>query len=227
MTLIIKDHDANHADTTYVFSLDANGDLTVGGENSSQDPDHCIYIEDAQGLDTFRFTSFREAVTIDLDPNGGVSTLKEGDYPPKAKIICDSLIENAIGGTGNDCIKGNEVSNTLTGGKGGDELTGCGAGDVFAYSNIAASRPQAGRFDIITDFESGLDKLGLSGIDANKTIGGNQHFKFIGAQGFHDKAGELRVTANNVVLGDTNGDGVADFKIVVHGDHVLVSDILL
>jgi hypothetical protein len=34
------------------------------------------------------------------------------------------------------------------------------------------------------------------------------------------------VTNGNRVLGDTDGDGHADFKAVVHGDHVLGTDII-
>lgn len=70
--------------------------------------------------------------------------------------------------------------------------------------------------------ERGQDVIDLIGIDAKTTVGGNQAFRFIGAQAFHDRAGELRfkvVAAQDLVIvqGDVNGDGRADFEIKVNG----------
>lgn len=51
--------------------------------------------------------------------------------------------------------------------------------------------------------------------------GGNQAFKFIKKQDFHDKKGELRYKVKKgdaIVQGDVNGDGKADFSI--HVDNV-------
>lgn len=92
---------------------------------------------------------------------------------------------------------------------------------------MAGSKAAPGLFDVIEDFTSGSDFINLHKIDANRTIGGNQHFKFIGDNAFSHTAGELRLTSHNVLLGDVNGDGHADLKISVHGDHVLATDILL
>ena len=59
----------------------------------------------------------------------------------------------------------------------------------------------------------------ISEIDrAKKGVGGNQKFKFIGKHDFHDTKGELRYEdkgAKVVVQGDVNGDGKADFEILV------------
>ena len=63
----IKDLDANHARHDLSFSLNGT-EFAIGGENSSQDPDNCIFIQDVQGLDTFDFHLLRQGVTIDLDP---------------------------------------------------------------------------------------------------------------------------------------------------------------
>jgi Ca2+-binding RTX toxin-like protein len=222
----IKDLDTNHADTTYEFSLNGT-DFAVGGENSSQDPDNCIRIQDVQGLDTFDFHLIRQGLTISLDQNGGTSYVTDLVGGPEAKIICESLIENATGGTANDCIKGNDYSNVLNGGRGGDDLTGCGGSDTFTYTGVNASLNSAGLFDTIQDFEHGIDLINVHGIDANHNKFGDQNFKFIGSSNFHHQAGELRVTSNNVILADTDGDGHADFKIKVLGDHVQGSDIFL
>lgn len=46
-------------------------------------------------------------------------------------IVEGSIIENAIGGNGNDVIIGNDVANKLDGGKGNDTLTGGKGNDTL------------------------------------------------------------------------------------------------
>jgi hypothetical protein len=65
--------------------------------------------------------------------------------------------------------------------------------------------------DRIEDLQSG-DIIDLSDIDANQNVAGNQAFTFVGDAAFSNVAGELRATAN-LVQGDVNGDGIADFQI--------------
>jgi Ca2+-binding RTX toxin-like protein len=119
------------------------------------------------------------------------------------------------GGGGRDTIIGSTGADTIIGGGAGDLLTGGGGADTFLFRSITESRP--GAKDIITDFTQGQDILHLTTIDANSVLAGNQDFSFIGDAAFSNIAGELRAdtgTAGIVrVLGDTNGDGVADFEI--------------
>jgi len=66
----------------------------------------------------------------------------------------------------------------------------------------------------------GQDKIDLSLIDANTTLAGNQAFSFVGVKPFFGSAGDLYVTntmAGALVEGDVNGDGVADFRVLVMG----------
>jgi hypothetical protein len=63
-------------------------------------------------------------------------------------------------------------------------------------------------------------------MDANSTVAGDQAFAFIGAAAFTHHAGEVRFAAsggNTIVSGDVNGDGVADFNIVLTGAITLVA----
>jgi hypothetical protein len=65
-----------------------------------------------------------------------------------------------------------------------------------------------------------LDTVHLLRIDADTGIGGNQAFSFIGASAFSGAAGELRYkqgASTTSVLGDVDGDGIADPKIVFDG----------
>ena len=125
-----------------------------------------------------------------------------------------SGIENVIGTSGGDTLEGNSVGNVLTGGRGQDTLIGGGGADTFAFNSTADSAN--GTPDLITDFVSGVDKLDLSGIDANTALAGNQGFSFLGAGAFDNHAAELIyqvIQGSAFVRGDVDGDGVADFTI--------------
>lgn len=61
--------------------------------------------------------------------------------------------------------------------------------------------------------------IDLSRIDAHAQAAGDQAFSFIGGGAFSGHAGELRVQEDRapiwLVQGDIDGDGSADFEIVV------------
>ena len=72
--------------------------------------------------------------------------------------------------------------------------------------------------DKILDFEVGVDKIDVSSIDANSTVGSDQAFSFIGSAAFSHTAGELRaelVSGVWHVAGDIDGNGAADFAILL------------
>ncbi len=136
--------------------------------------------------------------------------------PVSIQVGSDTLtsISNVIGTINNDTIVGNSSANVLTGGHGQDTMTGRGGADTFVFNSITDS--SNGAPDLITDFQHALDKLDLSGIDANSSLSGNQGFTFLGAGAFDNHAAELLyqvIQGNAFVRGDVNGDGVADFTI--------------
>ena len=136
-----------------------------------------------------------------------------------------SGIASINGGGGNDSIFGSAGADTIVGAVGADTLRGNGGADRFDY-NVANDSKSSAR-DTILDFEDGIDKIDLSGVDASTTASGNQAFSFLGEGNFTNRAGQLRVDTSNpsqtLVLGDTNGDGTADFAIVLTGSHSLTS----
>ena len=151
------------------------------------------------------------------------------------------------GGLGNDAIYGGDGNDKLGGDAGNDVLVGAGGedlihgaagrdvlnggadADVFLYRFVADSGPGAALRDAIHGFEGGLDQIDLRQIDANSILTGNQAFSFIGAAAFTGVAGQLRLVsgANSFLLGDENGNGVADFEIALIAFAPSVNDILL
>jgi serralysin len=137
-------------------------------------------------------------------------------------------IENATGGSARDLLWGNEVANTLrglgsndvlNGFEGADTLYGGAGNDAFMFSHVE-------RGDRIMDWNAG-DTIDLREIDANGGLAGDQQFTFVGSAAFSNAAGQLRY-ANGLLEGDVNGDGVADFNVMLSGNPVIgAADLLL
>jgi serralysin len=143
-----------------------------------------------------------------------------------------SSIENATGSVRADEIQGSAGANLLTGGGGLDALKGLGGADRFIYTRIADAKVFVDAADEIFDFTRAQgDKVDLRKIDANTAVDGNQSFVFISADAFSNAARQLRFTLSGgdaVVQGDVNGDGTADFQILLSGaGAVIASDFLL
>jgi Ca2+-binding RTX toxin-like protein len=123
----------------------------------------------------------------------GRDTLRGGDG--------DDLL---FGGDGFDILQGGAGNDTLLASAGGEVMTGGAGADLFLFRADAEDAT-------IRDFTSGEDLIDLSAIDADLTQAGDQAFTFIGGARF-GAAGELRLKGH-VLLGDRDGDGVADLAI--------------
>ncbi|MDO9526823.1 MAG: calcium-binding protein [Gemmobacter sp.] len=121
--------------------------------------------------------------------------------------------DNLIAGGGNDRMFGGAGNDRLRGGTGIDTMTGGSGADMFVFASVAEASTGAGH-DLITDFEVGIDRIHLTGIDANLNAAGDQSFVFIGSAAFSSVAGELRY-ANGLVTGDVDGNGRANFTIEI------------
>jgi Ca2+-binding RTX toxin-like protein len=135
------------------------------------------------------------------------------------------------GGDGDDVLRGGVGNDKLTDGLGNDILTGNAGVDRFIFSQFVddASLVTLGT---ITDFKHRQhDKIDLHLIDADdNALNGNQAFTFLGDNGtFTNEAGELRfVTATHTLEGDTDGDGNADFAVVLNNvNHLVRGDFVL
>jgi Ca2+-binding RTX toxin-like protein len=133
------------------------------------------------------------------------------------------------GGAGNDVLNGDTGADRLFGAIGRDVMTGDvgtagGYDDVFIFTRTTDSLNSA-LSDRITDFHRGEDKIDLSGIDAKSATVGNDAFSFI-TTAFTNVAGQLRLQtsgADTFVLGDVNGDSIADFRIILTGNLALTA----
>lgn len=132
-------------------------------------------------------------------------------------IYGDAGRDIITGGAGNDRIFGGDGNDRITGGDGADVMTGGEGKDTFRFDQADIDGHDV---DIITDFTRGEDSLYFRAADANANTDKLDRFTFIGNEAFHGVAGELNfsvVNGNALVCGDTNGDGIADFTIILQG----------
>ena len=99
-------------------------------------------IWDAGGIDTFDLSNQTLDMKINLN-DGEFSSLGVKQLEFKGELLTahdniaiayNTVIENAIGGQGDDIILGNEVANQITGGQGNDEIDGGAGIDTAIYT---------------------------------------------------------------------------------------------
>ena len=167
-----------------------------------------------------------------LDGLSGADTLKGGRGGDLLlgggggdKLFGKQGSDTLLGENGQDILRGGNGKDTLDGGAGKDTLYGGGGADVFAFSQASQNDSRSVR-DVIKDFDRSEDIIDLSGVDANSTLSGNQAFTFVGGDAFSGTAGELRYRswsddAKREIQGDIDGDGSADFFVLVDGSFAL------
>jgi serralysin len=177
-------------------------------------------------------------------------------------IFADTLIGNSArnvlnGGAGSDVINGGGGNDIIIAGLGADTLTGGGGDDTFVYTDYRDSGyttvPLSGGgntvinhgVDVIKDFQTGQDRVDLSGINAQVTGGAHLHWidtdeftidQFTGHAGEVQFVGPLTAGSDWYVQIriDVDGDENADFYLnvatdfsesatyAVHSDFILV-----
>jgi serralysin len=220
----------NSGDSVYSWSP-TSGQSFVNGAGGPTPGGNRVFmtIWDGGGTDTYDLSNYGSGVTVDLRPgewtttsttqlaNLGDGRIARGNVANALLFEGDtrSLIENAIGGSGNDTLIANQATNDLTGGAGID---------TFRWHS-AENAGLGAQADEILDFLRGTDRIDLAAIDAITGTGANDSFTFIGTGAFTNVAGQLRyqVEGSNVrIQGDVDGNGIADMEIVV--DNVTALD---
>jgi Ca2+-binding RTX toxin-like protein len=130
-------------------------------------------------------------------------------------ISANGGTDTILAGDGNDTVLGGSGFDKFDGGQGADTLTAGSEVDHFIYFAAGDSPVGNGARDIIKDFETGIDKINVSLIDANPAVSGNQAFSFIGGGSFNDE-GQIRAVGLNggtLIQFNTAGNTVTDFEI--------------
>ena len=194
-------------DSRYAWDPDS-GAISVDGAVARAPGENRIFLTiwDGGGIDTYDLSAYGNDLELSLAP-GGHSTFAEGQLAwlgggPNggaargnvfnARLYQDdprSLIENAIGGSGDDRITGNSAGNRLDGGAGADRMAG-GAGDDWYVVDDPGDTVRERRgngIDTVAatiDFKLGanLDNLVLTGW-AGKGVGNRYDNRITGTDG--------------------------------------------
>ncbi len=159
----------------------ANTSYKTGSDTYTFDPATPFMrtIWDAGGTDTISVSNFTKGCIIDLQPghysritiesastagfdfsNGATKPTYDGT--DNLGIAFGCIIENAIGGSGNDTLIGNSANNNLTGGAGNDTLDGGEGVDTASFSGTSTSatityNPTTNKFTVVS--AGGTDTL--------------------------------------------------------------------
>jgi Ca2+-binding RTX toxin-like protein len=186
-------------------------DTLLGGDGND-------VLNGGAGIDTASYYGASTGVTVNL----GVTALQDTTGAGLDQI---KQVENLTGSGYGDTLTGNSSVNTidgaagndtLAGGAGADQLAGGAGADTFVYYALSDTKTGIGKGDHILDFNAAQgDHIDLSYLDA---ITGGTDDGFTFTDHFSHSSGELIVTVTadgSVVAGDVNGDGHADFAILV------------
>lgn len=229
-------YDTNGGETTYRWDP-STGEEFINGVGQGAPGANRIFmtIWDGGGNDTYDFSSYTSNLTVDLAPGHWVTTSTEqlarlgaghlaaGNIANALAYNNDprSLIENAIGGAGNDTIIGNTADNVLVGGSGNDRLeggetTGQSMLGIWGNGEIAADFNGDGRADILQFYQDGpYVALAQGNAPATFASWGNL------AQ---TSPAQIATEAGTPLAADLNGDGRADLVEIRGSDtHVALA----
>jgi len=169
---------ANNGNTTYTWSTSTGEAFIDGVGQGTPDSNFVLMtIWDGGGTDTYNLSNYTTDLSIDLSPGewvildtssaqaqranlgsgGGISNYMARGNIANALIDPNnpgetaSLIENAIGGSGDDVMSGNGIANVFTGGAGDDTVDGKGGLDTVIFSGA--------RFDYATSNPGGVVRI--------------------------------------------------------------------
>jgi Ca2+-binding RTX toxin-like protein len=144
---------------------------------------NALMVGDGGGNDTIDGSTQTQDITLSLEPGyWSHAGAKADTISASGQVTIDfgSVIENAIGGAGNDRITGNAEANSLNGGNGNDILRG-GAGDDridggAGLDTAAFAGARAGF--TLTHTSAGLVVTDKSGAEGSDTLAGIERLAF-------------------------------------------------
>ena len=206
-------------DTTFGFNSSAPGTnidwsqfILIQPEGTYRRPP-AMTLYDTGGIDTINLSGFAQPQIVDLRP-GTFSSI--GDRPDQSiphyvnvvAIAANTIIENVIGGSGNDTIIGNTANNSIYGGRGNDYLIG-GDGDDTFYGESGSDTLDGGAGNDVFYFDNddltgGLIQAGagydyLVNITSGLVSGSmNINLAVLGAEGYLGSAASENINASGV-----------------------------
>jgi Ca2+-binding RTX toxin-like protein len=217
VTIKIGRSDLTYDRLSVTIISDSVDDITVSGSNKTD------YLYSGSGDDLLKGGAgddlLRGGAGNDRLIGGGIN-VRESDN------------DQLFGGMGNDILLGRGGDDYLVGSNGKDRLVGGTGADTFALARPVNGDgtgflgSDADR-DIILDFQSGVDVLDVTGWHFRRD------FVFIDEEAFNgSRRSELRADytaeGNTILSGDWNGDGGADFSVLLIGvDHLTSTDFIL
>jgi 3-phytase len=151
--------------------------------------------------------------------DGGTSSTENWAGTSGNDTAVGNARDNVMDGNfGSDLLKGGAGNDRIDGDYGIDVLWGDAGADVFVFMNSRAAKG-----DSIMDFQHSVDRIDLSGIDANKDRSGNQSYEFVGTS---EATGVAQLSfaqdaakEETYVYGNSKGTTAPEFTIVVKGLH--------
>ena len=199
-------------------ALTITGDTTIGQ----------TYAYGDIGTDTLTLDFAAATTGLTSSSNGALDGFFAGIYYygiESLDVTTGSGNDTVTGAGGADTLEAGAGNDILIGSGGADDLRGGAGNDMFRLVALADSTVAVAGRDAIFDFASG-DRIDLATLDANTGTGANDAFTFIGTAAFSNVAGQLRyevVASNRVVSGDVDGNGTADFSVLLTGTGALAA----
>ncbi len=172
-TMYGANYNTNSGNTVYQWDPNT-GQEFIDGVAQIKPGGNTIFMTvwDGGGNDTYDFSNYHTNVTVNLQPGqwstpstaqlanlgGGHTAIGSIANSYLFQNNTASLIENAVGGTGNDTLVGNTADNHLTGGAGNDTLDGVSGTDTAVYSGNSTDYRITANADgswTVTDLRSG------------------------------------------------------------------------
>lgn len=193
------DFTTNSGNSVYTFSA-TTGVMSINGVAQLSSAANKIFrtVWDGGGNDTYDLSNYTTNLQINLEPGGWstFSTAQLADlggsfYPGKlargnvanAELYqgnTASLIENALGGTGNDTIIGNQANNILNGNGGNDTLEGgLGNDTLIGGAGIDYCILDVIRVACTVTYDALTDTFSLSSLLGIDTATGIEFFTFL------------------------------------------------
>jgi Ca2+-binding RTX toxin-like protein len=178
------------------------------------------------GVDLARYDTSATGVWVDLNQGVGLAGDASGDtFSAIEGVVGSASADTLIGNAGGNTFYGQSGDDTLNGGLGSDSLSGGAGADTFVYEETGDSTVAAA--DHIWDFSlAENDRIDLSAIDANTATPQDDAFILVAA--FTSQAGQAVLSYDQAqdstrLTLDVNGDGQADFQLIVNG-HLTTSE---